>query len=66
MNQAFFQALSQELLYLSFLNNEFLTEHFNLTEEVEMDDLTPDAEPNQAEEEDSDPEIRELEGKNKC
>ena len=44
----------------------FLTEHFNLTEEVEMDDLTPDAEPNQAEEEDSDPEIRELEGKNKC
>ena len=29
-----------------------------------MDDLTPDAEPNQDEEEDSDPEIRELEGKN--
>ena len=65
MNQAFFQALSQELLYLSFLK-EFLTEHFNLTEEVEMDDLTPDADPDQEEEEDSDPELRELEGKNKC
>ena len=32
-----------------------------------MDDLTPDADPDQAEEEeDSDPEIKELESKNKC
>ena len=31
-----------------------------------MDDLTPDADPDQEEEEDSDPELRELEGKNKC
>ena len=32
-----------------------------------MDDLTPDADPDQEEEEeDSDPEIRKLEGKNKC
>ena len=48
------------------LSTPSLVEHFNLAEEVEMDDLTPDAEPNQAEEEDSDPEIRALEGKNKC
>ena len=27
-----------------------------------MDDLTPDADPDQEEEEDSDPELRELEG----
>ena len=31
-----------------------------------MDDLTPVADPNQVGEEDSDPEIKELEGKNKC
>ena len=31
-----------------------------------MDNLTPDAEPDQEEEVDSDPEMRELEGKNKC
>ena len=37
-----------------------------MTEKVEMNDLTPDADPNQDEEVDSDPELRELEGKNKC
>ena len=34
-----------------------------MKEEVEMNDLTTDADPNQDEEEDSDPELRNLEGK---
>ena len=34
----------------------------DMKEEVEMNDLTPDADPNQDEEVDSDPELRELEG----
>ena len=34
----------------------------DMKEEVEMNDLTPDADPNQDEEVDSDPELRNLEG----
>ena len=32
-------------------NNEYKLNNFNLTEEMEMDDLTPDADPDQAEDE---------------
>ena len=35
----------------------------DMKEEVEMNALTPDADPNQDEEVDSDPELRNLEGK---
>ena len=34
-----------------------------MTEKVEMNDLTPNADPNHDEEVDSDPELRNLEGK---
>ena len=39
----------------------------DMKEEVEMNDLTPDADPDQDEEVDSDPELRNLEGEcSKC